>query len=130
MRNFLLIISICFITACVTSNKLVELHVKQSPVENGKTLEMTFREIERNQENSIAEVTFISGGSVSSSLFTLRGACSIARARNEKYFTSTEISSNPTRYKFTFLKSITPEQADPKSSNHAFSSRDCSLLRF
>lgn len=44
------------------SAELVHLAVKSQPAENGKVLNMEFRETERTADASIVNVTFISGG--------------------------------------------------------------------
>ena len=117
---------------------LVHLEAKQAPVENGKTLEMRFRELERSESNSIVEVTFVSGGSVSSSMFVLHGMCAVARARGANYFTSEQIEGQPTRYKVTFPHEG-QAQNDRKAASHASSSRqeehvfsiaECAMLGF
>jgi hypothetical protein len=112
--------------------ELVYLSIKDAPAENGKKREMEFREIERTAEASVVEVTMVSGGSVSSSMFTMRGMCAITRARGAKYFSTQRIASNPTRYKVVFPAD--PPPAGPEPSNtynpqRVISVADCQLLR-
>ncbi len=91
----------CFCAASVAA-ELVHLRVKDQPVENGKLLNMEFREVERTNEASIVQVTFISGGSVSSSMFVLRGQCAVARTRGKKYFKPKKVLNRPNAYEITF----------------------------
>ena len=67
------------------AGKLVEIDIKDLPVENGKKLNAIFREVERAEDYSIAEYRVFSGGSVSSSLFPVRAAC-VWMKRREKPF--------------------------------------------
>jgi len=117
---------------------LVHFETKQAPVENGKTLEMQFRELERSESSSIVEVTFVSGGSVSSSMFVLHGMCAVTRARGANYFTSEQVEGQPNRYKVTFPREGQAPN-DRKTASHASSSRpeehvfsiaECGMLGF
>ena len=134
--NPAILISIVTLNACaapLATTELVRLSVKQSPVENGKLLNMEFQEIERVDSHSVAQVTFVSGGSVSSSMFVLRGMCAVARARGEKYFNSERIPSATTRYKITFPQDRPPPSPGAITSpdaNRAFSTDDCTALGF
>jgi len=73
-------------------SKLVSLDVDEGPVENGKTLKMELREIERQGDESTIHVRLHSGGSVSSSMFIVKGSCAIAKSRGAKYFRQTSES--------------------------------------
>ncbi len=79
----------------VHAGDLVSLSVKGQRVENGKMLEMEFHEVERTPDASIVQVKFVSGGSVSSSLFVVRGQCAVGRARGVRCFQSEELSTRP-----------------------------------
>ena len=65
---------------------LVHFEVDEGPVENGKQLKLTYTEVARNGDVSKVAVKFTSGGSVSSSMFQVRGDCLVAQARGAKYF--------------------------------------------
>ena len=108
---------------------MVHLVVKGQPVENGKILNMEFREVERTADASIVEVTFISGGSVSSSMFVLKGQCAVARARGEIYFRSQELTDRPNAYRMTF-----PAQAagdlQTRLKSGIWAASDCKNLGF
>lgn len=79
------------------SAELIHLVVKSQPAENGKVLNMEFRETERTADASVVNVKFISGGSVSSSMFALRGRVCGARTRGKHYFKTQKLSSLRTR---------------------------------
>jgi hypothetical protein len=90
--------------ACASTG-LVEMKVKQDASGAGKPLEMVFREIERESNALIAEVTYVSGASVPSSMFIMRGVCKIVRARGAKYFSSQKVFgefAGNTRYRISF----------------------------
>ena len=108
---------------------LFELTVTDVPVENGKRLNMTLRETERAADFSLVEVTFISGGSVSSSMFVLRGMCGIARTRGETYFAYTDEGQSPRRYRVRFPKNPTADEISG-SNKKIFTLSDCELLSF
>jgi hypothetical protein len=108
---------------------LVELKVADVPAENGKTLNATFRELERAQTHSVVEVFVASGGSVSSSMFTLRGVCAVVRARSEKFGQSEPVAGQPGKYKVSFPTAPAPEQLRGPNKS-VFSLEECALLRF
>jgi hypothetical protein len=65
---------------------MVRLEVKGKDA-NGKTVVMmSFEEMQRDEATSTVRTTYSSGGSVGSSLFIVRGACEIAKARGATYF--------------------------------------------
>lgn len=97
------------------------------PAENGKRLNMTLRELIRKPGASIVEVTFVSGGSVSSSMFVLRGMCALMQVRGAKFFASIPVSKIPQRYEVTFPKAV-GMTASRGSSQKVFSESDCALL--
>lgn len=111
----------------VEPKALFELSVVDAPAENGKRLTMSLREIERQPDYSLVEVEFKSGGSVSSSMFVLRGMCGLAKARDEKFLQAKAISRSPMRYQVTFPK--TPEDQELKGPEKSvFTSDECALL--
>ena len=119
----------CVYTLPAYASQLVHLVVKGQPVENGKILNMEFREIERTADASIVNVTFISGGSVSSSLFILKGECAVARARGESYFMVARSAEHRNIYRMTFpLTAARDVQTRLKSGVWAIS--DCKGMGF
>ncbi len=127
-----IIVAVSFaVLVAKADENLFRLEVKNQPVENGKTLEMVFVETARNTENSEVEVSFIFGGSVSSSLFTLRGMCALTREHHENYFKSESLGGKPTRYKVSFLKTAPPDSVRPvKPEDKIWSLSECAMLKF
>ena len=80
----------------VTIFVLVSIHVPQAAdlyhaevnirAKEGKDLIMTLDEVERREKFSIIKVKYISGASVPSSMFVVKGCYEIARIRGMKYF--------------------------------------------
>lgn len=139
MNNFrvaALLLSFIAGTTAIAAD-LVNLKVDRAPVENGKALDMEFHELERTEFASIVEVKFRSGGSVSSSLFILRGMCAVARSRGAEYFTTKHIQDDPSLYQVMFERSP-PElpASTPSASASApdepggFALSDCKTLGF
>jgi len=62
-------IALLLLASSAEASELVSLDANEGPVENGKTLKMEFREVERKGDESKVRVFFHSGGSVSSSMF-------------------------------------------------------------
>ena len=119
----------CLLTVPVSAGELVHLTVKGQRVENGKILDIDFREVERTVDASIVRVIFVSGGSVSSSMFVLRGHCAVARARGENYFLSQKIMTHPNTYRVTFPATAASDpQVRLESDIWAIS--DCKSLGF
>ena len=134
------------LAACSGASNLVNLDVNQGPVENGKTLKMEFREIERKVDESIVRVTFSSGGSVSSSMFVLKGSCAIAKSREAKFFRYvSETDGTGDEWVNTIAFATSPndpslkipsppmpvlEDEDEAFANGVFSFSDCQLLGF
>lgn len=108
---------------------LFHLNVQGQPVENGKTLNMNYQELERGNDFSIVEVTFTSGGSVSSAMFILRGTCGVARARGEKYFRTEQLSKAPITFRVQFLPEATERDLQPeKTTAKVWSVAECALI--
>lgn len=106
---------------------LVHLEAKGEAVENGKTLDMDFTEVERRPDASIVQVNLRSGGSVSSSLFVLRGMCALAKARGEPYFKSSRLPAPAGRYIVRFQQSA-PAASDAAPAGDFFSLAQCERL--
>jgi hypothetical protein len=104
--------------------KLFHLSVHDLPVENGKVLDMEFHEIERKSDSSTVQVERKSGGSVSSSMFIVRGMCGLARARGAHYVAANRIADvNDETYTVTFPQ-VPPELGK------GFTMEQCELLRY
>jgi hypothetical protein len=99
------------------------LAVSDVPVENGKLLNMEFQEVARDDLASTVQITRHSGGSVSSSMFVLRGMCGLARSRGKQNFVPKHLEGEQDRYTVTFPET-TP---DP---GKGFSIRQCELMRY
>lgn len=121
------------LTACLSTafaaDALVHLETKGENAENGKSIDMEFTEVERRSDTSIVQVIFRSGGSVSSSLFILRGMCSVARARGERYFKSTRLPAPEGRYIVGFPQDA-PSAYQAAPSGEVFSVLQCDRLGF
>lgn len=111
------------LVAIAADPQLIHLSVKDQPVENGKMLDMEFHEVERNAESSTVEIVRRSGGSVSSSMFVLKGVCAIARSRGESYFVTEKAVDKNERFTVTFPKV-------PTERGKGFSIAQCDALRF
>ena len=92
---------------------LVHLEVHGEPSQNGKVLDMSFDELERDATSSLVQVDFRSGGSVSSSFFEMRGMCAVARAHRAAYFSMERVGTRPSRYRVTFPVRATSDNALP-----------------
>ncbi|MDN4054893.1 hypothetical protein QPK32_17575 [Massilia sp. YIM B02763] len=111
-------------TLLASDSTLYDLSVKDVPVENGKLLDMDFREIERRTDSSIVQIIRRSGGSVSSSMFVLRGMCGLARSRHAQYFIPRRIPDEKIeRYLVTF-------PSDEPEPGKGFTMTQCDLMRY
>ena len=128
------IVALAFLLSGVSAAyavELVTLSAQGVPVENGKILDMEFREVVRTEDASIVEVTRASGGSVSSSMFVFRGECAVARARGKQYFRSERVPDRPWAYRLTFPSGI--GEVDDKtglSKDGVFSLEQCARVGF
>jgi hypothetical protein len=102
---------------------LFHLAIADVPVENGKVLNMEFQEVAREVGTSTVQITRRSGGSVSSSMFVLRGMCGLARSRGKQYFVPEQVAGDRNRYTVTF-----PET--PPEPGKGFTMAQCELLRY
>ena len=134
------------LTSSTRASELVSLDVDEGPVENGKTLKMEFREVERKGDESTIRVVFHSGGSVSSSMFIMKGSCAIAKSRGAKFFRNvTESEGSAGEWNYTVAFAQTPnapslkipnppkpasEDEDEASANGVFSFSECQMLGF
>lgn len=103
--------------------QLFSLSAPDTPVENGKMLSMTFQEVAREASTSTVEVIRRSGGSMSSSMFILRGMCGLARSRDKQYFVTEQSAGGGNRYTVTF-----PET--PPEPGKGFTMAQCELLKY
>ena len=103
--------------------QLFHLAVSDVPVENGKVLNMEFQEVVRDDLTSSVQITRRSGGSVSSSMFVMRGMCGLARSRGKQNFLAKHVEGDPDRYIVTF-----PETAPERGKG--FSISQCELMQF
>ncbi len=127
-RAALIALPLC-VAAMAETPALFELTAAQSATQNAKGLNMTLRETERAADYSLVEVTFTSGGSVSSSMFVLKGMCGVTRSRGEAFFAITEEGKSPRQYRIRFPRSPAPEQLSGRD-NKIFALTDCALLNF
>jgi hypothetical protein len=102
---------------------LFHLAVADVPVENGKVLNMAFQEIARDALSSTVQITRRSGGSVSSSMFVLRGMCGLMRVRGKQNVVSVPLAGESQRYTVTF-----PDT--PPEPGKGFTMAQCELLRY
>jgi hypothetical protein len=108
---------------------LVRLSTKDMPAENGKQPDMTFEEIKRAPDASLVEVA--TTGEAPSSMFLLKGLCSIAESRGKPYFRAVQVSRKPLRFGVTFPDDA--GTADAKTANvtdKVYSLAECALLNF
>lgn len=102
---------------------LFHLVVTDVPVENGKVLNMEFQEVAREADSSTVQITWRSGGSVSSSMLILRGMCGLARSRGKQHFVTEQVSGEKSRFTVTF-----PDT--PPQLGKGFTMAQCELLRY
>lgn len=88
-----------------------------------------FVEVERSADFSIVEVRSAPQGSVGASLFALRGACAVARARAQKYFTSTPLPGPFPTHRLSFPQAP-HESLLSGPGKRVFTFAECELLRF
>jgi hypothetical protein len=81
---------------------LFHLSLAEAPPENGKVMSMDFQEIARDAEKSTVQVTGRFRGSVSSSMFAIRGTCGLARARGKQNFAIEQVPGNTELFIVTF----------------------------
>jgi hypothetical protein len=105
-------------TAQAADPPLFHLAVADAPVENGKVLNMEFQEVMREAETSTVQITRRSGGSVSSSMFVLRGMCGLARLRGKKNFVAEQVAGDSNRFTVSF-------PASPPESGKGFTMAQC-----
>ncbi|MGK5010762.1 hypothetical protein [Janthinobacterium sp. MDB2-8] len=103
--------------------QLFRLIIPVTPVENGKILDMEFKEVAREADSSTVRATRRSGGSVSSSMFILRGMCGLARSRGKQHFVTEQLAGESNQYKVTF-----PET--PPDPGKGFTIAQCELLQY
>lgn len=102
---------------------LFRLAIADAPVENGKVLDMEFQEIAREPAMSTVQVIRRSGGSVSSSMFVLRGMCALARLRGKQHFVVEQLAGESNRYAVNFPEAL-------PASGKVFTLAQCELMRF
>lgn len=126
MKPMLALATLCLLAPlCVHAADPAFFHlaVKDVPVENGKILDMEFQETARGPSSSTILITRRSGGSVSTSMFIMRGMCGVARARGQQNFIVERSAGEGERYTVTFLEA-------PLGESKGFTMAQCDLMRF
>jgi hypothetical protein len=115
-----------------SSADLVHLSSRDMPAENGKQFDMTFEEIRRAPDASLVEINYGRGASTGpSSMFILKGMCSIAESRGKQYFRAVQLSKKPLRFGVTFPEDAGPSDVMPaRVTDKIFSLAECALLNF
>lgn len=129
VRSFLAGLLSVWAVVAGAQQPLVHLDVKGEKAEGGKLLDMEFTEVERRPDASVVQTSFRSGGSVSSSMFILRGTCAIAEARGYPYFKTTRLPAPEGRYIVT-LQHTPPDASDAAPAGAVFSVSQCQSLGF
>ena len=104
---------------------LVSVSIVDAPSQNGKKLNATYREIQRDPDRSLIETKIISGGSIDSIMFVVNGDCAVMLARGEKDYASKPIPDKPGHHWITFPK--TPNEQG--SQKQGLSAAECVMLR-
>jgi hypothetical protein len=102
---------------------LFHLAVADVPVDNGKVLNMEFQEVQREADTSTVQITRRSGGSVSSSMFILRGMCGMARVRGKQNFVAEPVAGDSSRFTVSF-------PASAPAPGKGFTMAQCELMRY
>ncbi len=126
MQNFTKLALFVLLTpllARAADTKLFQLSVAEVPAENGKVLNMEFQEVAREPASSTVLITRRSGGSVSSSMFILRGMCGLARARGKQNFVTEQLAGDTSHFTVTF-----PEKAPEPGKG--FTLAQCVFMQF
>lgn len=85
-------------------------------------------EVQRAADFSIIEVRSSPRGSVVSSLFVLRGACAVLRARGATFVRSEAVPAAVSAYRLTFPNAASPSEISGPTKS-VFTRTDCSALR-
>jgi hypothetical protein len=109
--------------------KLVRLSIDEPASARAKPLKIDFTEIQREADSSIIEINLISGSSVASSMFILKGMCTVMKSRSERFFQSKQIEKNPIRYRITFPKRAL-NTAPGDEAEKIFSVQECQMFGF
>jgi len=86
-------------------------------------------ETERTPEYSVLVIRKAPQGSVPASLFAMKGACAITRARSESFFTSSPYPGAQGAFMITFPKTASQQQT-AGASKPVMSLEQCQLLKF
>lgn len=115
-----------------SSADLVRLSARDMRIEGGKQSDMTFLEVRRAPDASLVEVNSVPSGAAPSSMFILKGMCSIAESRGKQYFRVVQVSKKPLRFGVTFPEDAGPSDVSQPAgvTDKIFSLAECSLLNF
>ena len=109
------------------SEELYVLSIKDKPAQNGKTLDMVFREIKREPESSLVEIE-ISGEDKSAWVPMLQGMCGLMQARLHKSAVSEQISVQPLRFLLTFPDNPKIDDRHPGPPRLVLTEKECSVV--
>jgi hypothetical protein len=111
------------------TSELYRLDIKETGGKKGRKLEMSFKEVERQAESSVVDITHVSGSGADSAVAILKGMCGLARARGQKYFQYSAEAPGSDRYLVSFPKTVAPSDVNPTEvRNKVISLADCELV--
>lgn len=127
LNRLFLFAAAVFVSACSQQPVVPSAGASNQPTLVSITQGGELVELERTSEHSIIEVRSAPAGSVPSSLFALRGACAVARARGEKYFASSPVPGKSATHRLTFPQAPSESQLRGPSKS-VFTLAECQRL--
>ncbi len=115
------------VTQVPAAEDLYVLSRKVLPSGSGKAVEMNFREIEREPESSLVEISIDSGADPAAWVPMLQGMCGLMHARQHTSAVSEQVSVQPLRFRITFPNS--PKIDDqPGLPRLVLSEKECAAI--
>ena len=95
----------------------------------GKSPNLVFQEVERNENSSTIEAQHGTGRVATKTMFVVRGACALMKERKKQAFTIVHLSQQPIRFNVQFLDDapVVTETNDAQAQKR-FSSAQCELV--
>ncbi|MES3023060.1 MAG: hypothetical protein V4857_15925 [Pseudomonadota bacterium] len=96
---------------------------------NGKSPNLVFQEVVRNENSSTIEAEHGTGRVATKTMFVMRGACALMKERKKQAFTIVHLSKQPIRFNVQFLDEspVAAETGDAHAQKRV-SSAQCELV--
>jgi hypothetical protein len=128
--HFMYVIALVPVLAIAADSPFFTFNVSLS--RDGTQVSMTFEETQRTDTGSVVEVSGITPGTNTTTLYLIGAMCALAKARGQSYFQAKEVQTEPPTLEVTFPKTGPDTSPVPLSAMapNVYPVSQCPILTF